>query len=80
MKDKNLTEDTITFLGVAGAKHIIAELKPKAAILTHFGTTLWRAKPREIAESLSQETGVRVIAAKDGMRFDLSQLDSEEAN
>jgi len=68
-------------LSVPDAKHIIAELKPKVAILTHFGMTMWRAKPWEIAQRLSQETGVRVLAARDGMRFDLSQLDSpEEAN
>ena len=62
-------------LTVSDAKRIIAELKPKVAILTHFGMTMWRAKPREIAQELSQKTGVRVIAARDGMRFDLSQLD-----
>jgi phosphoribosyl 1,2-cyclic phosphodiesterase len=68
-------------LSVPDAKRIITELRPKVAILTHFGMTMWRAKPWEIAQRLSQETGVRVISARDGMRFDLSQLDSpEEAN
>jgi phosphoribosyl 1,2-cyclic phosphodiesterase len=62
---------------VPDAEHIITELKPKVAILTHFGMTVWRARPWEVAEKLSQRTGVRVIAARDGMRFDLSQLDSE---
>ena len=62
-------------LSVPDAKHIIAELKPKAAILTHFGTTVWRAKPWEIAEKLSEETGVKVIAARDGMKFDFAKLD-----
>ena len=65
----------IDHLSVPDAKHIIAELKPKVAILTHFGMTMWRARPWEIAQRLSQETGVRVIAARDGMKFDLSQLD-----
>ena len=63
-------------LSVPDAEHIIVELKPKVAILTHFGMTIWRAKPWEIAQSLSQQTGVRVLAARDGMRFDLSQLDN----
>ncbi len=63
-------------LSVPDAKHIITELRPKVAILTHFGMTMWRAKPWEIAQRLSQETGVRVLAARDGMRFDLSQLDN----
>jgi len=62
-------------LSVPEAGHIIAELKPKVAILTHFGMTIWRAKPWEVAERLSQEIGVKVLAARDGMRFDLSQLD-----
>ena len=57
------------------AAHIIKELKPKMAILTHFGMTMWQAKPWQVAERLSQETGVKVVAARDGMRFDLSQLD-----
>jgi len=67
--------DFIDHLSVSDAEHIIKELKPKVAILTHFGTRVWQAKPWEIAERLSQQTGVRVIAARDGMKFDLSQLD-----
>ena len=63
-------------LSVPDAEHIITELKPKVAILTHFGMTMWRAKPWQLAQRLSQETGVRVLAARDGMRFDLSQLDN----
>lgn len=63
-------------LSVPDAEHIITELKPKVAILTHFGMTVWRAKPWEVAQRLSQDTGVKVIAARDGMKFDLSQLDN----
>ena len=66
----------IEHLSVPDTKRIISELKPKVAILTHFGTNIWRAKPWEIAQRLSEETGVRVLAARDGMRFDLSQLDN----
>jgi ribonuclease BN (tRNA processing enzyme) len=64
-------------LSVPDAEHIITELKPKVAILTHFGKTMWQAKPWEVAQRLSQDTGVKVIAARDGMRFDLSRLDSD---
>ncbi len=63
-------------LSVPDVEHIIRELKPKVAILTHFGMSVWRAKPWEIAQRLSQETGVRVLAARDGMRFDLAELDN----
>ncbi len=69
------TNHPFDHLSVPDAEHIITELKPKVAILTHFGRTLWRAKPWEIAQRLSQDTGVKVIAARDGMKFDLSQLD-----
>ena len=67
---------TIDHLSLSDAEQIITELKPKVAILTHFGMTMWRAKPWEIAERLSQQTGGKVLAARDGMRFDLSQLDN----
>ena len=63
-------------LSVPDAEHIITELKPKVAILTHFGRTMWQAKPWEVAQRLSQDTGVKVIAARDGMKFDLSKLGS----
>jgi len=65
----------VDHLSLSDAEHIIKELKPKVAILTHFGMGMWRAKPWEIAQRLSQQTGVRVLAARDGMIFDLSQLD-----
>ena len=62
-------------LSAAEAGEIIKELRPGAAILSHFGMTMWRAKPWEVAKRLSDETGVRVIAARDGMSFDLAELD-----
>lgn len=62
-------------LSVPDAERLIRELKPKIAILTHFGMTMWKAKPWEIARQLSQQTGTRVIAARDGMKFDLAELD-----
>ena len=62
-------------LSVADTERIIFAAKPRVAILTHFGMTVWRAKPWEIAEKMSQKTGTRVIAARDGMRFDLDRLE-----
>jgi len=66
---------TIDHLSLSDAERIIKEIKPRVAILTHFGMTMWRAKPWEIVPKLSEETGVKVLAARDGMKFDLSQLD-----
>ena len=65
----------IDHLSLPEARSIIEELRPRIAILTHFGMTMWRAKPWELAEKLTEETGIRVIAARDGMRFDLAQLE-----
>ncbi len=64
----------IDHLSIPDAELIIKKIKPKAAILSHFGLHVWQAKPRLIAEELSRKTGVLVIAARDGMKFDLAQL------
>ena len=64
-------------LSLLEAKGIIEELKPKIVILTHFGMSMWRAKPWELAGGLSEETGVHVIAARDGLQFDLARLDMQ---
>ena len=66
----------IQHLSIPDAERIIGEIKPKAAILSHFGLHVWQAKPWKIAEELTQKTGVRVIAARDGMKFDLAELDA----
>ncbi len=75
------TEQQLTptdHLSVPDAERLIREIKPRVAILTHFGMSVWRAKPGQIAKRLSQETGVKVIAARDGMKFDLSELDDRQ--
>jgi len=64
----------IDHLALSEARSIIEELRPKIAILTHFGMTMWRARPWELAEKLTEGTGVSVIAARDGLKFDLAQL------
>jgi ribonuclease BN (tRNA processing enzyme) len=61
-------------LSLPEARSLIEQIRPKAAILTHFGMTMWRAKPWELAKKLSEETGISVIAARDGMTFDLAEL------
>jgi ribonuclease BN (tRNA processing enzyme) len=65
----------IDHLSLRDAEQIIKGIKPKVAILTHFGMSMWRAKPWEVAEELAQKTGVRVKAAGVGMKFDLETLD-----
>ena len=57
------------------AERLIKEIKPKTAILTHFGMGVLRAKPELVAAELTQKTGIKVIAATDGMTYDLAELD-----
>ena len=65
----------VEHLAIPDAARIITEIKPKAAILTHYGIHVWQAQPWKIAEELTQQTGVKVIAARDGMKFDLAKLE-----
>jgi ribonuclease BN (tRNA processing enzyme) len=64
----------VQHLNVADTEVLIKEIKPQAAILSHFGMGVWQARPWLLAEEMTQKTGVRVIAARDGMKFDLTQL------
>jgi len=64
-------KDYIKHLSILDAEKIISINKPRLAILTHFGMTVIKAKPWEIAENLSNKFGVKVIAARDGMSIDL---------
>jgi phosphoribosyl 1,2-cyclic phosphodiesterase len=52
-------------------ERIIREAKPRLAILTHYGMTVWRAHPWELAEDLTQRIGTEVKAARDGMSLEL---------
>jgi len=57
----------IEHLSLSDARQIISETKPKKAILTHFGMTMLRAKPHLLAQELTDELGIEVVAAYDGM-------------
>jgi ribonuclease BN (tRNA processing enzyme) len=64
----------IDHLSVPDAERLIREIRPRVAILSHFGLQVWQAKPWRIAGELTRQTGVRVIAARDGLKFDLAQI------
>jgi ribonuclease BN (tRNA processing enzyme) len=61
------------FMSIAGARKLLGAVKPKLAVITHFGMSMLRAGPERIAKMLSDDTGVRTIAAKDGLRLDLEK-------
>jgi phosphoribosyl 1,2-cyclic phosphodiesterase len=58
-------------LCLADVERIVRDAKPRLAIITHFGMTVWRAHPWEIAEDLTQRIGSEVKAARDGMTVEL---------
>jgi phosphoribosyl 1,2-cyclic phosphodiesterase len=58
-------------LSIPEAARVIAEAKPRLAIITHFGMGVWRAHPWEIAEQMTQATGIEVKAARDGMAIEV---------
>ena len=66
----------ILHLDVADATRIIGEVRPRVAIITHFGTHVLQAGPAEIAARMADQTGIEVIAATDGMIFDLGKEDT----
>lgn len=65
----------VEHLSFAEVRQIIEHIKPKIAIITHFGMSVWKAKPWEVARQLTEKTGISVIAARDGMKFELAQLE-----
>jgi phosphoribosyl 1,2-cyclic phosphodiesterase len=58
-------------LCIEDAERIIRDARPRLAVITHFGMTVWRAKPWELAAALSDRTGIEVKAARDGMTLEL---------
>jgi phosphoribosyl 1,2-cyclic phosphodiesterase len=47
---------------------ILNEVKPQTAIITHFGMKMFQVAKREAA-NIEANTGVKTIAARDGMKF-----------
>lgn len=60
-------------LDLEGAKRLIIGIKPKLAILTHFGMTMLKAKPWELGPKLTKELGIEVICARDGLTLNLDE-------
>jgi ribonuclease BN (tRNA processing enzyme) len=65
----------VDHLSVADVEKIVTGIRPQVAILTHFGMQLWRANPDAVAAQLTNKTGCRVISARDGMVFDMDNLE-----
>ena len=60
-------------LSTQEAARVIKGVKPEIAILTHFGLKMIEANPDFQADWIWKETGVRTIAADDGMAIDVGK-------
>ncbi len=61
------TDKRIRHLNMDEAAELIGKIRPKKAILTHFGLQVLKSSPEHQAKLISEKTGVEVIAARDGM-------------
>ncbi|MFN3921168.1 MAG: MBL fold metallo-hydrolase [Caldimicrobium sp.] len=64
-------KEGVLHLSVPEVKKLLQILRPELTILTHFGMTMLKANPSKVAQSLSQELNLRILAAYDGMRIGL---------
>ncbi|MDR3062683.1 MAG: hypothetical protein LBU40_00900, partial [Methanobrevibacter sp.] len=53
---------------------LVEEIQPKLAIMTHFGFKIIQANPQKEADFIQGETGIDTIAAFDGMRINLDNI------
>lgn len=67
------TDKRIRHLNIKEAANLIESIKPKMAILTHFGLQVLKASPDYQAKLISERTGIRVIAAYDGLRVSFEE-------
>lgn len=66
-----------THLNTESALKIIKNIKqkPELAVIQHFGIQMLNANQEKEAEYIEQESGVKTIAAKDGMAIDVERAD-----
>ncbi len=60
----------IDHLAASDVKKMLLKLKPKKAVITHFSLQMLKSVPEKVAQNLSSETGIPVVAARDGLRVD----------
>ena len=61
-------------LGADDAEILVREIRPRLAVLTHFGMRMLRAGPERVALGISERTGVPTAAARDGWLLSLDPL------
>ncbi len=64
----------IKHLDMESAGKLIAEIKPRLAVMTHFGLTMLQQDPNLLARELGHKTGINVVAATDGLVLELEKV------
>lgn len=59
------------------AVKLLRKVKPSLAVIQHFGMKMLRANPEREAKWIEKQTGVRTIAARDGMTIDFEKESSK---
>lgn len=72
------TDKRIRHLNMDEAAKLIDEIRPKRAILTHFGLQVLKASPELQARRISEKTGVNVMAAQDGMSVNFEEKETKK--
>lgn len=57
---------------------LVSEISPKMAIMTHLGMKMIQNDPEKEARRIQKKTGVRVLAARDGMHLNLEEVMSNQ--
>jgi ribonuclease BN (tRNA processing enzyme) len=68
-----LLPSDLDHLNVPDAEELVKAIRPKLAVLSHFGMKMIAARPWIIAREMSERTGCKVVAASDGMLIDLEE-------
>ena len=55
------------------AAKIVEEVKPEAAVITHFGMRMVYADPSKEARFMQEKTSIKTLAATDGMEIDVAR-------
>jgi phosphoribosyl 1,2-cyclic phosphodiesterase len=57
---------------------LVKEVSPKLAIMTHLGMKFIMESPEREAQRITESTGIKTIAARDGMRIDLKEFNTKQ--
>ncbi len=67
-------EKDIKHLDLTTAQYLVEGIRPRLAVMTHFGLTMLKDDPGLLAAALSKKTGIKIVAATDDLTFDLDRI------